>query len=77
MHQNLAVADAFRRESGQRPAWVCRAIVHGAARLTRQLPWRGKADAPPSHGAAVKAATNGTRHSVMFSHEPSYFVVSV
>ena len=72
MHQNLAAADALRREFGQRPAWVCRATIHGVARLTRQLPWHGKADAPlamarqgwraPSHGMTVKAAANETRH---------------
>jgi len=46
MHQNLADVDALKRESGQHPAWVCRATIHGAARLTSQLARRGKADAP-------------------------------
>ena len=68
MHQNLAAT----RESGQRPASVCRATIHGAARLTRQLPWHGKSNTPaamawqgwhaPSHVVAVKAAANGTRY---------------
>ena len=61
MHQNLADAEALRRESGQRLAWVCCATVHGAARLTRQSPLAARLTCP-SHGVVDKAATNGTRH---------------
>jgi len=75
MHQNLA-ADALRRESGQRPAWVCRVTIHGVTRLTRPQPWHSKADAPLAMVRRSKRQQMKQGTSVMFSHEPSYFVVS-
>ena len=77
MHQNLVAADALKRESGQRPTWVCRATIHGAARLTRHLPRRGKADVPPAMARRSKRQQMEQVTSIMFSHEPSYFIVLV